>query len=125
MPIQHLLRQTIGQTVRSYAQLVTSRDSSPNEHGGFVQHPYFLARNTRGSLPVYTDIRNGGTRYLVLIRNVEGDVNALAKDLAETLFERNSQEAARMKIVITRKHLVLTGGRWKNRVVEWLVEKGF
>jgi len=37
--------------------------------------PYSVQRNSRGSIPVYTDIRNAGTRYLVLIRNIEGNVN--------------------------------------------------
>ena len=37
--------------------------------------PYLVRRNTRGSIPVYTDIRNGGTKYLVLIRNVEGNAD--------------------------------------------------
>lgn len=40
-----------------------------------VQHPYFIPRNANERLPVYSDIRNGGTRYLVLIRNVEGNVD--------------------------------------------------
>lgn len=39
-----------------------------------VRYPYYVPRNTRGSLPVYSDIRNNGTRVLVLIRNVEGNV---------------------------------------------------
>ena len=39
------------------------------------QLPYLVRRNTKGSIPVYTDIRNGGTRYLVLIRNVEGNAD--------------------------------------------------
>ena len=38
-----------------------------------LRHPYFVPRNTLGSIPVYTDIRNQN-RYLTLIRNVEGDV---------------------------------------------------
>ena len=42
-----------------------------------VQHPYFVSRNTRGSLPVYTDIRNSN-KYLTLIRNVEGNVDVSA-----------------------------------------------
>lgn len=37
--------------------------------------PYSVARNSQGSLPVYSDIRNGGSRYLVLVRNVKGNVN--------------------------------------------------
>ena len=39
-----------------------------------VTHSYFVPRNTKGNLPVYTDVRNAGGRYLVLIRNVEGNV---------------------------------------------------
>ena len=35
---------------------------------------YFVPRNSRGSLPVYSDIRNGGTRYLISVRNVDGNI---------------------------------------------------
>ena len=38
-------------------------------------YPYFVPRNTRGNLPVYTDVRNGGTRYLVLVRNIDGNAS--------------------------------------------------
>jgi large subunit ribosomal protein L49 len=51
---------------------------------------------------------------------------ALAKELTETLFEKTSDDAARLKIRIMRsRHLILTGGRWKNQVMEWLKAKGF
>lgn len=40
-----------------------------------VRYPYFVPRNSKGSLPVYTDIRNGGTRQLLLVRNVDGNAN--------------------------------------------------
>lgn len=36
--------------------------------------PYFIPRNTRGNLPIYTDVRNAGGRYMVLVRNVEGNI---------------------------------------------------
>lgn len=35
---------------------------------------YFVPRNSRGSLPVYSDIRNGGTQYLISVRNVGGNI---------------------------------------------------
>ena len=35
-------------------------------------YPYFVPRNSNGNLPVYSDIRNGGTRLQVSIRNVDG-----------------------------------------------------
>ncbi|KIM49280.1 hypothetical protein M413DRAFT_438461 [Hebeloma cylindrosporum] len=89
-------------------------------------HSYFVPRNTKGNLPVYTDVRNAGGRYLVLIRNVEGNVSALAKDLSNSLFEQDSDAAARLKIQINQsKHLTITGGRWKNEVLEWLRREGF
>ncbi|KAF8078112.1 mitochondrial large subunit ribosomal protein-domain-containing protein [Lyophyllum atratum] len=91
-----------------------------------VKYPYFIPRNTRGNLPVYTDVRNGGTRYLVLVRNVDGNVDALAKELSRNLFRKDSPEASRINVEIVRsKNLVITGGRWKNDVVEFLKEKGF
>ncbi|KAK2467040.1 hypothetical protein APHAL10511_001298 [Amanita phalloides] len=73
-----------------------------------VQYPYFIPRNSRGNLPVYTDIRNAGTRYLIHIRNVDGNASLLANELRESLFT-----------------LVITGGHWKNRIMEWLKAKGF
>ncbi len=48
---------------------------SPISQAAVGDLPYLVRRNTKGSIPVYTDIRNGGTKYLVLIRNVEGNVN--------------------------------------------------
>jgi len=108
---------------RGFAQLaVAPRDATAT----VVRHPYFIQRNSRGSIPVYTDVRNAGSRYLVLIRNVEGNVNALANDIKSSLFPAGSPEADRMRLEIVRqRHLVLRGGKWKNDVVDWLKEKGF
>lgn len=99
--------------------------ATPPSH---VQHhlPYFVRRNTRGSLPVYTDIRNGGTRYLVQIRNVEGQAQVLANQLKASLFEPNSPAAARLGVrVHDQRHIIITGGRWKVDVMAWLLNKGF
>ncbi|KAF8969903.1 mitochondrial large subunit ribosomal protein-domain-containing protein [Flammula alnicola] len=87
---------------------------------------YFVPRNTRGNLPIYTDVRNAGGRHLVLIRNIEGSASALARDLSNSLFEQDTEEASRLKVQLNQsKHLVISGGRWKNDVVEWLKKKGF
>lgn len=48
---------------------------SPPIQPAVTHYPYYVPRNTNGNLPVYTDIRNGGTRYMVMIRNVDGDAN--------------------------------------------------
>ncbi|KAG1902458.1 ribosomal protein L49/IMG2 [Suillus fuscotomentosus] len=88
--------------------------------------PYFIQCNSHGSLPVYTNVRNGGTKYLVTIRNVQGQLNSLANDLKKSLFSHNSPEANRLKVqAIAQRHLVIMGGRWKNDVISWLTSKGF
>ncbi|KAH9842841.1 ribosomal protein L49/IMG2 [Rhodofomes roseus] len=92
-------------------------------------HPppaYRIPRNSRGSLPVYTDIRNAGTRHLTLIRNIEGNADALAQDLAGSLHPPGSPEAQRMRVqILHSKHVVLSGGLWKNHVARWLLDRGF
>ena len=107
--------------------------------------PYFVPRNTRGSLPIYSDIRNGGTRYLISVRNVEGNIKvsdpvsynclslifsitpkALADDLIRDLSNPISPESNRLKARITRSnHLVLSGLTRKHAVLDWLVSHGF
>lgn len=59
----------------STPQIIPSLPSNTSKHAKDVRYPYFIRRNSRGSLPVYTDIRNGGTRYLISIRNVNGQIN--------------------------------------------------
>ncbi|KAF8516902.1 hypothetical protein BU17DRAFT_50326 [Hysterangium stoloniferum] len=90
--------------------------------------PYRVIRNSRGSLPVYSDIRNAGTRYQVQIRNVVGDANILLRDLRTTLYPPQSPEAAVPRgHVVRSRHIVLQGrgSGWKNQVSEWLIARGF
>ncbi|KAJ8093167.1 hypothetical protein PM082_020652 [Marasmius tenuissimus] len=89
-----------------------------------AQPHYSVKRSHSGNLPVYGDIRNAGSRYLLYIRNVTG-AEALAKDLSDSLFPRGSPEAQRLKVHTKRsRHVVIQGGQWKNQVVEWLAQKG-
>ncbi|KAG2351621.1 hypothetical protein BDR07DRAFT_1442928 [Suillus spraguei] len=76
---------------------------------------YAFTRNSRGSLPVYSDVRHGN-----------GQLNSLANDLKQSLFSHNSPEASRLKVqIMAQRHLVIKGGRWKNDVISWLTRKGF
>ena len=109
-----------------------------------AKHPFFVPRNSNGNLPVYSDIRNGGTRLLVTIRNVDGNASvcivsllcslarpdtflcqALAKDLQESLFKAGSAPARRMKVRTNHQHVIVQGGRWSQEVQQWLKAKGF
>jgi large subunit ribosomal protein L49 len=70
-------RLTTIRVLRVHAQRALQTAASPASvpaHTTKLNLPYYVPRNSRGSLPVYTDIRNGGTRRLVLIRNVQGNV---------------------------------------------------
>ncbi|KAH0830395.1 ribosomal protein L49/IMG2 [Lanmaoa asiatica] len=88
--------------------------------------PYFVRRNSRGSLPVYSDVRNGRTRYLVQIRNVDGRVNSLAQDLRQSLFNADSPHAQRLVVKVQhQRHVVLSGGHFKKDVMAWLAARGF
>ncbi|KAI0256469.1 ribosomal protein L49/IMG2, partial [Lactifluus subvellereus] len=87
---------------------------------------YFVPRNSRGSLPVYSDVRNGGTRYLISVRNVEGSIKALADDLLRDLSNSTSPAPTVVKVRITgSNHLMLSGLRRKQAVLDWLVRHGF
>ncbi|KIJ17198.1 hypothetical protein PAXINDRAFT_167961 [Paxillus involutus ATCC 200175] len=129
--MKHVLPRSCN--ARAYSQAIqASQHALPTPGQGVMvnsalaRHSYFVRRNSRGSLPVYTDIRNGGTRYHVQIRNVEGRVNALAAELKQSLFNGDSPEASRLVVKVQgQRHITLTGGRFKRDVATWLTEKGF
>jgi len=81
---KHLPGAILGPNTRHYSQklaaspregVASTTQRSPSAK--LVQYPYYIPRNTRGSLPVYSDIRNNGTRILVQIRNVEGNIEVM------------------------------------------------
>lgn len=59
----------------SQAAFATDAAQALKPPAGVVKHPFFVPRNSNGNLPVYTDIRNGGTRILVSIRNIDGNAS--------------------------------------------------
>ncbi|SPC63525.1 related to IMG2 - mitochondrial ribosomal protein of the large subunit [Ustilago sp. UG-2017b] len=54
-----------------------------------VKYSYFVPRvgKTLDSLPVYTDIRNGGTRTITELRKIQGSIEDLKTDLSVFLAE--------------------------------------
>ncbi|KAF9532335.1 mitochondrial large subunit ribosomal protein-domain-containing protein [Crepidotus variabilis] len=106
----------------------SSTQNSTETSSGLSPKPYFVPRNSTGNLPVYSDLRNAGSRYLVLVRNVEGSISTLAKELNQNLFPEGSYEAEKMKVQISQgKHIIISGGDsgWKAEVTKWLQKKGF
>ncbi|KAF7789532.1 hypothetical protein EIP86_000478 [Pleurotus ostreatoroseus] len=116
------IRRQLLQPARCYSQAFAA--AAPADAAAASRPAYFVPRNTLGSVPVYTDQVN--TKYMTLIRNVEGDANALAADLKKSLFPPDSPEARRMKVETRRnRHVVLAGGKWKREVFDWLKSRGF
>ncbi|KAJ1733311.1 mitochondrial large ribosomal subunit [Coemansia biformis] len=83
-----------------------------------VVYPYYVSRTRFQSLPVYTDIRNGRTRMLTLVRRITGDLGALRADLAKELGDES------IAIKSAAQQLVIKGDRTKE-IREWLTKRGF
>ncbi|KAJ7445726.1 hypothetical protein B0H11DRAFT_2338381 [Mycena galericulata] len=93
-------------------------------------HPiksYFVPRNARNHLPIYTTFRSGGAQCFILIKNIQGHVPALANDLSASLFDPADPSAARMRVEQHADRLVIKGARpdWKDRIVDWFHTRGF
>ncbi|GAA5975832.1 hypothetical protein JCM5350_000747 [Sporobolomyces pararoseus] len=97
----------------------TSSASTTGEGAGEVESKYFVPRSQFGELPVYSDVRNGGTRVLTIIRKVHGDVSELHKDLSEFL------QSSATSFVKPQSQQVVVKGDWVREVKEWLAHRGF
>ncbi|RUS23019.1 mitochondrial large subunit ribosomal protein-domain-containing protein [Endogone sp. FLAS-F59071] len=95
--------------------------AAPNPLVPQVRHPYFVSRSANNNLPVYTDIRNGRTRRLTIIRRIEGNVDKLRQDLLELFPDKASHP---ITINRTNNHIVIKGFR-QHEVAMWLAKKGF
>jgi large subunit ribosomal protein L49 len=50
----------------------------------------------------------------------------LGEDLSASLYESGLSEKSGIKMEVSRsRHLIIHGGKWKNHILEWLVQKGF
>ncbi|KAJ7197182.1 ribosomal protein L49/IMG2 [Mycena pura] len=88
---------------------------------------YFVPRNVRHHLPVYTQFRSGGAQCFILIKNIQGHTPALASDLKTTLFDPADPAAAYLRVEQHANRIVIKGARraWKDSVVDWLRARGF
>ena len=76
-----------------------------------------MTRTTKGNqIPVYTDFKNGRTRELTVVRRIEGDAAALAKELY-----RVTGGAA---VEVRPGRVEVSGGRSKE-IKSWLAGLGF
>ncbi|GAA6005487.1 hypothetical protein JCM10207_002998 [Rhodosporidiobolus poonsookiae] len=80
---------------------------------------YYVPRTRFGELPVYSEIKNGGTRFLTVVRKAEGDVEALRRDLSAFLSHSVPL------FVKPQTGQVVIRGEWVRETKEWLAAKGF
>lgn len=66
-----------------------------------VRYPYFVSRVGMAgtSLPVYTDIRHGGSKWITQIRKVEGDVSVRYKVESYTARSRRLTQSRRLCVM--------------------------
>ncbi|GAA5873986.1 hypothetical protein JCM3774_004059 [Rhodotorula dairenensis] len=99
------------------ADASTSGLSSTPPHSELAP-PYFVPRTAGGELPVYSDIRNGGSRVYTIVRKTRGNLAALQHDLASYLTDVPSHVKPAAGQVVLR-------GDWVRETKEWLAAKGF
>ncbi|KAI8057773.1 hypothetical protein BDF22DRAFT_662326 [Syncephalis plumigaleata] len=68
---------------------------------------YYVRRTKSKLLPVYTEIRNGNTRHLTIIRRVDGSARALARDILQAFPD------------------MTVSGRYTRDICQLLEKKGF
>lgn len=88
-----------------------------------VSSPSYIITRTdaSGSLPVYLDIKNGGTRSLTIIRRVQGDAEALRQEVA-SLFPDTPKNFVTVNPI---NNQVVIKGSYVNDIKQWLAQKGF
>ncbi|KAK3814415.1 MAG: mitochondrial large subunit ribosomal protein-domain-containing protein [Benniella sp.] len=79
---------------------------------------YFVERTKSGQLPVYRDIRNGGTRELIIVRKIQGDAGALRTQMLQTYPGTDIR-------VNERSNQLVLQGLPIGSIRQWLILKGF
>lgn len=80
-----------------------------------TSHPFHVFRSRMGNLPVYTDIRNGNTKKVTVVRKYSGDAIELGRRV----------EAVCQSPVKVFHGRIEVKGHHKPQLVEWLESAGF
>eukprot|EP00310_Coccolithus_braarudii_P016948 CAMPEP_0183360758 /NCGR_PEP_ID=MMETSP0164_2-20130417/56056_1 /TAXON_ID=221442 /ORGANISM="Coccolithus pelagicus ssp braarudi, Strain PLY182g" /LENGTH=146 /DNA_ID=CAMNT_0025535185 /DNA_START=26 /DNA_END=469 /DNA_ORIENTATION=+ len=77
--------------------------------------PFHVMRSRMGNYPIYTDVRNGGSKVVTILRKFGGDVEALKSEL----------QAVTGKTVATYHGRLEVNGRHQPILSKWLHRLGF
>ena len=84
--------------------------------GPLEELPFEVERTHKGNLPVYTDIRSGGTRSLTVVRKITGDIDAFKTELSKVVSNSPIEEKmGRLEV----------SGIHSQKVKLWLTRLGF
>eukprot|EP00967_Tisochrysis_lutea_P068433 scaffold89676_cov44-Tisochrysis_lutea.AAC.1 len=76
---------------------------------------FHVDRSRMGNFPIYTDVRNGGSKVVTILRKFRGDVKALALELQSVTGKEVTAYHGRMEV----------RGRHAPVIAEWLGKLGF
>lgn len=74
-----------------------------------------VERSSAGQVPVYTDIKGGGTKVITILRKCSGDINALREDMEKVV----------MGEVEVRPGKLIARGNHSALLKRWLMGLGF
>ncbi|CAK7210173.1 54S ribosomal protein img2, mitochondrial [Sporothrix bragantina] len=78
--------------------------------------PYRIGRSNSLNFPVYHRIKSGGTNRTTEVKKVEGDAKALSKRLTDEL-------KLETKVNPRTNHVIIKGFH-REKIVQWLTERG-
>jgi large subunit ribosomal protein L49 len=82
--------------------------------------PYHVERTKSNNFPVYADYKSHGMSKLTMVRKITGDANSLCRELASELGLEKGKYSVKHPA-----NIVVLKGKFKNKVVDFLRNKGF
>ena len=90
---------------------------SPAPESPIMDLPFNVSRTSKGlQLPVYRDIKNGGTNVLTILRRYTGDIQELSSELSKV---------CKGKEIKVRPGRMEVKGDYSKDIKQWLVGLGF
>ncbi|KAL0465304.1 mitochondrial large subunit ribosomal protein domain-containing protein [Neurospora intermedia] len=107
-------------TTQPTTPIQTQTSVAPTESTKPVAKPYLVGRAWTQRLPVYHLAKRGGNKKLTQIKKVQGDGQALRRDLAQFL----GLEVKEVRVKVPTGHLEVDGHR-REEIVKFLDGLGF
>jgi len=114
------ISQEVDRPPNSIPPTPSGKDTISLTTPAYLSLPYHVQRTHSNNLPVYHDIKGGGTLKTTIIRRITGDASVLREELAK-LF---NLEKGKSSVKNPTNHVVLKG-KYRDEVIKYLRERGF